>query len=110
VANQFYIEGSTHYNGDPIWFDFQVTNTNNWTVPFSILSAQVSGVRAGQSWTNSHLNGSQVLTWRDHIDGLGVGTYAFYLAICYNGKDQCNGSESLWDRLSNNIYVTVINH
>jgi LysM repeat protein len=110
VGNAFFVEGVNHYTGDPIWFDFQVVNTNNGDVNYSVLSALVDGVAAGQSWTNSHLTGSQVLAWRDHIDHLGNGTYAFFLAICYSGKDQCMSNQGLWERLSNNVYVTVTDH
>jgi LysM repeat protein len=110
VGTSFYVEGTTHYSQDPIWFDFQVTNSNNWDVNYSVLSALVVGVRSGQSWTNSHLSGSQLLTWRDHLDGFGPGTYAFYLAICYDGRDQCLANQALWERLSNNVYVTVVDH
>ncbi len=106
-GDYFYVEDMFPSTENEIWFDFGVTNTNAGDVPFGILSAVVVQTTNGFSWTESTLKGGQVLTWRDHIKNLNPGLYAFYLGICYADKNTCAQNLSLWDRLSNNVYVTV---
>jgi LysM repeat protein len=106
-GDYFYVEDMLPSTQNEIWFDFGVTNTNTWDVPYGALSVVVVQTTTGASWTESTLKGGQVLTWRDHIRNLNVGTYAFYLGICYADKNECAQNQALWSRLSDNVYVTV---
>ncbi len=108
VGQYFYVENMTSHQGDKIWFDFKVTNTAGGDVNYSVLSAVVSGVKRGISWSNAGLKPSETLEWRDHMDNLSPGTYAMYLGICYAGKDACMPDGNLWDRLSDDIFITVV--
>jgi LysM repeat protein len=106
-ADYFYVEDMFPSTRNEIWFDFGVTNTNNWEVPFGILSAVVVQTTNGYSWTDSKLKANQVLTWRDHIKNLYPGLYGFYLGICYADNYECTHNQAAWERLSDNVYVTV---
>ncbi len=106
-GDYFYVEDMFPSTENVIWFDFGVTNTNAGDVPFGILSAVVVQTTNGFSWTESTLKGGQVLTWRDHIKNLNPGFYAFYLGICYDDKNACAQNLGEWERLSDNVYVTV---
>jgi hypothetical protein len=106
-GDYFYVEDLSPSTQDQIWFDFGVTNTTSGDVPFGVLSAVVVQTTSGSSWTESTLKGNQTLTWRDHINNLNPGVYAFYLGICYADKVACAHDLSLWERLSDNVYVTV---
>jgi LysM repeat protein len=106
-SDYFYVEDMFPSTQNEIWFDFGVTNTNSWDVPFGVLSAVVVQTTNGFSWTESKLKAGQVLTWRDHIKNLNPGVYAFYLGICYADKVECSQNLGEWDRLSDNVYVTV---
>jgi LysM repeat protein len=107
TGNYFYVENMTSHKGDDVWFDFKVTNNSGGDVYYGILSAQVKGVRMGQSWTSNRLKAGQVLEWRDHWSDLPVGTFAAFLGICYSGKDACAGDGTLWERLSDEVIITV---
>ena len=106
-GDYFYVENLFPQGGQPIWFDFRVTNTTGGDVPYGVLSVIVSQVTNGLSWTSQRLKPNEVLTWRDHIGGFNAGLYAFYLGICYAPKDDCDHNPAIWDRLSDNVYVTV---
>jgi len=106
-GDYFYVENLFPSSQNEIWFDFGVTNTNSWDVPFGVLSAVVVQTTSGFSWTESTLKPGQVLTWRDHINNLNPGVYAFYLGICYADKNECAQNLAAWERLSDNVYVTV---
>ncbi len=105
VGNYFYVENVISEQGNDVWFDFKVTNTGD-DAYFGILSAQVKGVRVGQSWTNNRLKAGQVLEWRDHFSDLPVGTFAVFLGICYSTQSAC-GDGTLWERLSPDVIITV---
>jgi LysM repeat protein len=106
-GNYFYVENIVTHKGDPVWFDFKVTNNSGGDVYYGILSAQVQGVKVGQSWTNNRLKAGQVLEWRDHFTDLPAGTFAVFLGICYQSQAAC-GDGSLWQRLSSNVTITVL--
>jgi LysM repeat protein len=106
VGNYFYVENMTTRQGDPVWFDFKVTNTGGDEY-YGILSAQVKGVKTGQSWTNNRLKAGEVLEWRDHFSDLPVGTFAVSLGICYSSQNACAGDGTLWERLSEDVIITV---
>ena len=107
VGNYFYVENMTTHKGDPVWFDFKVTNTGG-DIYYGILSAQVTGTKMGQSWTNNRLKAGEVLEWRDHFSDLPVGTYSVFLGICYSSQTACTGDGTLWQRLSNDVIITVL--
>ena len=105
-GNYFYVENIVTTKGDPVWFDFKVTNNSGGDVYYGILSAQVKGVKNGQSWTNNRLKAGQVLEWRDHFSDLPVGTFSVFLGICYQSQAAC-ADGTLWARLSNDVIITV---
>ncbi len=106
-SDYFYVENLTPQRNQPIWFDFQVTNTTDGDVTYAVLSAQVSQVKNGASWTNATLKAHQVLKWRDHIDNLPPGNYGFSFGICYADKEDCLRNLAPWERLSDDVVVTV---
>jgi LysM repeat protein len=106
TGNYFYVENIVTNKGDPVWFDFKVTNNSGGDVYYGILSAQVKGVKVGQSWTNNRLTAGQILEWRDHFSDLPAGTFAVFLGICYQSQAAC-GDGTLWDRLSNDVIINV---
>ena len=83
-------------------------NNSGGDVYYGILSAQVKGVKMGQSWTNNRLKASEVLEWRDHFSDLPTGTFAVFLGICYSGQSACAGDGTLWSRLSGDVIITVL--
>lgn len=107
VGNYFFVENMTSHQGEQIWFNFKVTNTGG-SIGYGILSAQVRGVKPGLSWTGATLNGGQELEWHDHLDSLAPGTYAMFLGICFDNVDACKNNLSLWKRLSDDVYLTVL--
>ena len=107
AGNYFYVENIVTHKGDPVWFDFKVTNNSGGDVYYGILSAQVKGVKMGQSWTNNRLKAGQVLEWRDHFSDLPAGTFPVFLGICTASQVACSDG-TLWSRLSNDVIITVI--
>jgi LysM repeat protein len=107
VGNYFYVENPASRVGDPVWFDFKVTNTGGDDVYYGVLSAQAKGVQRGKSWTSNRLTGGQIMEWRDHFYNLPAGTFAVFLGICYSGQDYCLNDGTLWEPLSGEIIITV---
>ena len=107
VSKLFNLEKSSVAKGEDIWFNFQVLNTTNSDVSYSVLAAHTDAGFTAKSWTNEVLKANQSLTWRDHLNINASGNYQVYLGICYAGKDACLTGGAAWDRLTPSINVTV---
>jgi hypothetical protein len=107
VATLFTVENTTAPAGEQIWFNFSVVNRSAADVAYSVLAAHTDAGFTAQSWTNETLKAGETLTWRDNIRIGTAGTYQLYLGICYGGREACLAGSAAWERLSNNITVTV---
>ena len=108
VGNSFTIENTTAAVNAQVWFDFNVTNTSNNPVQYSVLAAHTDAGYSAWSWTNQQLKPGQTLNWRDNIKFGTAGTYQVYLGICYAGSVNACKSAG-WDHLSPSVTVTVNN-
>ncbi|MCC7360449.1 MAG: SH3 domain-containing protein [Anaerolineales bacterium] len=109
VANSFSVENASAAVGQDVWFNFEVKNTSSAAVAYGVLAAHTDAGVTAQSWTNESLDPGETLTWRDHINFPAAGTYQLYLGICFGDKNACLSGGAGWDRLSNNITITIIN-
>ena len=107
VGNAFSVENTAAGAGQNIWFNFKVTNTTDGPISFAVLAAHTDAGPNAKSWTEATLKAHKVLDWRDHLNIDTPGTYQVYLGICYGDKNTCLANQAPWDRLSNNVTVTV---
>ena len=103
----FSIENTTAGVNQAVWFNFSVTNPTGSDVNFAVLAAHTDVGPNAQSWTNQKIKAYGGLTWRDHIFFSSTGTYQVYLGICYADKNSCLANSAPWDRLSDNVQVTI---
>jgi len=111
IPARFWVEQTNVAVNEKVWFNFLVNNTTNENIAYSVLAARAENGPAKDSWTNEILRpgfgpagGSP---WRDWIAFSAPGTYQLYLGICYGGRDPCLALQAPWDRLSDNVTITV---
>lgn len=111
VPSRFWVEQTNVAVNEKVWFNFLVNNTTNENIAYSVLAARAENGPAKDSWTNETLKpgfGPAGSTpWRDWIAFSAPGTYQLYLGICYGGRDPCLALQAPWDRLSDNVTITV---
>jgi hypothetical protein len=90
-----------------VWFEFGVTNISQNPVSFSLLAAHTDTLPNAESWNNETFGPGYVLRHEDWIKFKTTGTYQLYLGICYAIRDDCLFNRAPWDRLSNNVTITI---
>ncbi|MBN1313799.1 MAG: serine/threonine protein kinase [Anaerolineae bacterium] len=90
---------------EKIWFDFSLTNSNDYTLSYGLLGAEVYYSDGAlflihPSFEDSELGPEETLTKTDAFSISDPGTYSAKLIICYDELDVCNTSSGRWERLS----------
>lgn len=107
VSTYFWVENPKVSVNQDIWFNWNFTNTADAPIFFSVLAPHADGGPSAQSWTNYTLGPHQSIEWRDHMNIGQAGTYQIYVGVCYDGIYGCLANQVSWERLSNNVAVTV---
>lgn len=115
----FYVEALTLRVGEPLWFNFQVRNTTESIVGYTILALKTLEGPSAASWTRQDLherhlldgseNSKALLAWRDHKVFTTPGTYHAYLGIGFG--DDLEGLKAgriPWEPLSSAVTITVL--